>query len=62
MPAFTDRVFDSAAVIASVVLPLGMSASEGYAGLLQRLMFAIAMVWFGLEALRCGRVAEASGG
>ena len=62
MPALTVRGFDSAAVIASVVLPLGMSASEGYAGLLQRLMFAIAMVWFGLEALRCGRVADASGG
>ena len=46
------RGFDIIALAASVVLPIGMASSNSYAGLLQRLMFAVAMVWFGLEALR----------
>lgn len=45
------RVLDVAAIAASVVLPLAMAAMTGYAGALQRAMFAIAYVWYAREAL-----------
>lgn len=51
-PSPLIRAFDLVALAASVVLPMGMSLGTEYTGLLQRLMFSIAMVWFGLEALR----------
>lgn len=47
-----DRVLDLTAVAASVVLPLAMWAWEGSAGVLQRLLFLAAYVWYGREALR----------
>ena len=46
------RGFDIIALAASVALPMGMASSQSYTGLLQRLMFAVAMLWFGMEALR----------
>ena len=53
-----DRVEDNArpqpldfiAVAASVAIPLGMIRYESSAGLLQRLMFLVAYVWFAREA------------
>jgi hypothetical protein len=42
--------FDVAAVLASVLLPLAMSALPGTAGAWQRLMFAIAYAWYATEA------------
>lgn len=47
-----DRVLDLMAVSASVILPLAMSASEGFTGVLQRLLFLAAYLWYGREALR----------
>jgi hypothetical protein len=44
--------FDVLAIAASVLLPLGMMAFTGHAGALQRLMFLIAYVWYGVEAVR----------
>lgn len=41
---------DGIAVAASVVLPVGMTVSASYAGVLQRVMFGIAYVWYGREA------------
>jgi hypothetical protein len=46
------RILDLLAVVASVGLPLGMSAAPATDGLLQRAMFAIAYVWYGVEAVR----------
>lgn len=40
------------AIVASIVLPLGMTIWEDYSGALQRLMFGIAYLWYGREALR----------
>lgn len=42
---------DLLAVTASVGLPLGMAAAPAVAGALQRAMFAIAYLWYGLEAV-----------
>ena len=46
------RPLDLPAIAAAVVLPLGMSALPDYAGLLQRLMFLVAYIWYGFEAFR----------
>ena len=46
------RFLDVAAVTASVVLPLGMSIDGSVDGVLQRVMFAIAYLWFVREAFR----------
>ncbi len=46
------RTLDVVAVAASVVLPLGMVALPDVAGLLQRVMFTVAYVWYGRELLR----------
>lgn len=43
------RVLDGVAVAASVVVPLGMSAFGSVDGVLQRVMFTIAYVWYGRE-------------
>jgi hypothetical protein len=40
------------AVVASVVLPVGMMVAPHGAGLLQRLMFLVAYCWYGAEAIR----------
>jgi len=45
------RVLDSIAIAASVVIPLGMVVWGDYAGMLQRLMFLVAYIWYGGEAL-----------
>lgn len=42
---------DLLALVSSVAIPLGMTAWTGGAGLLQRAMFVVAYVWYGLEAL-----------
>jgi hypothetical protein len=54
------RLWDIVAVLASVIIPIGMVNLAGTAGLLQRVMFAVAYVWYGIEALR-GRRAESTG-
>lgn len=46
------RVYDLVALVASVVIPLVMFNLTGVAGLVQRVMFAIAYIWYGMEALR----------
>jgi predicted cobalt transporter CbtA len=43
------RLLDGLAVAASVVLPLGMSTFGEADGVLQRMMFGIAYVWYGRE-------------
>ena len=40
------------AVAASVAIPLAMTAWSDGSGALQRLMFAIAYLWYGREAIR----------
>lgn len=50
-PAAT-RGLDIVGVIAPVVLPLSMSVWPDIDGVLQRLMFAIAFVWYAVEAAR----------
>jgi hypothetical protein len=45
------RSFDVVAIVASVVLPLGMLGLPDLAGLLQRLMFVIAYAWYAAEAI-----------
>ena len=56
--AFTRRgdpvglALDGLGITASVVLPLAMSLLPDWAGLLQRIMFATAYVWFVVDILR----------
>jgi hypothetical protein len=47
-----SRLFDAAAVLASVVLPLAMSLGTPYTGVLQRSMFLVAYIWYGRAAHR----------
>ncbi len=54
-PSRSARVFDGIAVTASVVIPIVMFSLDGYAGLVQRLMFLIAYGWYGSEAWRSVR-------
>jgi hypothetical protein len=49
------RWLDVAAVLASVLLPLAMTAQPAAAGVLQRAMFAVAYTWYATEAVRDGR-------
>jgi hypothetical protein len=42
---------DLTAVVASIVIPLGMVAVPGAAGALQRLMFMVAYAWYAVEAI-----------
>jgi drug/metabolite transporter (DMT)-like permease len=44
-------LFDVIAVLAAVLIPLGMSGASEIQGVLQRTMFFIAYVWFAREAL-----------
>ena len=46
------RLIDLIAIIAAVVILLAMSASPDWEGLFQRVMFAIAYIWYGAELLR----------
>lgn len=43
---------DAAAILASFLLPLAMSALPDLDGALQRVMFAVAYTWFAAEAIR----------
>ena len=45
------RVADLVAVGAAIFVPLAMSFLPDWDGLLQRLMFAVAYLWYGLELL-----------
>lgn len=49
------RIFDVTAVTAALVIPMLMFNIEGIAGLVQRIMFVVAYIWFGLEAIRAMR-------
>jgi hypothetical protein len=49
------RAFGVVAVIASIVIPLSMTVWPGVAGVVQRIMFAIAYVWYLSEALQRAR-------
>lgn len=49
------RPLDLVAVGSSVVLPLAMSRFGSVDGVLQRVMFAVAFVWYGGESLRRSR-------
>jgi hypothetical protein len=58
------HALDVVAVVASVALPLGMSAFADVQGVLQRLMFAVAYIWYAAEVAsmvrsRSGASAEA---
>lgn len=44
------KALDVAALVASVLIPLGMGGWPGSVGLLQRTMFLIAYVWYAIEA------------
>ncbi|MGH8828253.1 MAG: hypothetical protein ACRDVZ_11805, partial [Jiangellaceae bacterium] len=46
------KVLDVVAVMASVAIPLAMSAWPDVRGATQRLMFVVAYVWYGVEAVR----------
>lgn len=46
----TGRFLDALALAAAIALPLLSGLSSGSAGLMQRVMFAIAYIWFGREA------------
>ena len=52
------RILDVVAIGAAVAIPLVMSTGFEGAGALQRLMFLIAYVWYGAEALRLARSPE----
>lgn len=46
------RLFDWVAVVAALVIPMTMFNVTGVAGVVQRIMFGIAFVWYGAEAVR----------
>jgi hypothetical protein len=52
------RLLDLAAVAASIGLPLAMWQSPDEDGILQRLMFSIAYLWFATEAFDIGGARE----
>lgn len=49
---WSQRGFSVVATLSAILLPLGMVAMPPLAGILQRLMFAIAYAWFAIEAVR----------
>jgi hypothetical protein len=48
-------LLDAVAIAASVIVPLAMSALPVVDGVLLRVMFAVAYLWYGVEAARCLR-------
>ena len=54
------RLLDAAALAASVLVPLAMVSVPGSAGLLQRVMFAVALTWYASAA--CGGPASRGDG
>lgn len=53
--AVRARALDGLAIVASVAIPMIMFNADGYAGLVQRVMFVIAYVWYASEAWRALR-------
>lgn len=51
------RAFDVLAIVAAFAIPMIMFNAEGIAGVVQRILFGIAYLWFGGEAVRSTRVA-----
>ena len=51
-PSLWMKGFDGLAVAASVAIPMIMFNLDGYAGLVQRVMFLIAYAWYASEAWR----------
>lgn len=45
------RAFDGLAVLTALVIPLVMGNAADFAGLVQRVMFGVAFLWYGVEAL-----------
>jgi hypothetical protein len=54
------RVFDWIAIGIALVVPLIMFNLTDVAGVVQRMMFAVAYLWYGLEALRLTRVGRST--
>lgn len=48
---FEGRTLDAIALLAAIVMPWVLASSPSAGGLVQRIMFAIAYLWFGREAL-----------
>lgn len=46
-----DRLFDAVGIAGSVLIPIAMTQTADYTGLLQRTMFLIAYSWYAREAL-----------
>lgn len=55
------RIFDVLAIAAAVVIPVVMFNVVGIAGVVQRVMFVIGYLWYGMEAVGLGRTDRASG-
>jgi hypothetical protein len=49
--AYVGRCLDTLALVVALLLPLLMASAFSIGGLVQRVMFAVAYVWFGREAL-----------
>lgn len=52
----SGRFFDGVALVAATVIPLVMAARGGLDGLIQRMMFAVAYLWYAREALLLRRL------
>jgi hypothetical protein len=50
------RLLDAVALVAATVIPLLMARFAGLDGVIQRLLFLVAYLWYAREALRLGRV------
>lgn len=50
--AWRARLFDWVAIIAAIIIPMTMFNATGIAGVVQRIMFGVAFVWYGAEAVR----------
>ena len=49
------RFFDWVAIVAAFVIPMVMFNVTGIAGLVQRALFGIGYLWYGMETIRSGR-------
>ncbi|MDH3262195.1 MAG: DUF998 domain-containing protein [Gemmatimonadota bacterium] len=49
------RLFDWITIVAALVIPMMMFNITGIAGLVQRVLFGIGYLWYGMEAVRSGR-------
>jgi hypothetical protein len=59
-----SRLFDGVAIVAATVIPMVMFNVAGIGGLVQRIMFAVAYLWHGVETVNSvvGRAVGGSGG